>query len=154
MNNLRKELQSQMELIGFAFAWGDGEGESIDGRHPIFLHHADILFGHSAHSLFKYHQDLGSHITAIVQVSPGEDLSDFHIAGASKAASYFKSGSCHIFPSAMYHRSGRSTIGTVKIAFFFHLMKRPLVQDLDAAEPASSSVQEQDNVERAESESS
>ena len=33
-------------------------------------------------------------------------------------------------------------------------MKRPLVDDLEAAEPASSSVQEQDNVERAGSESS
>ena len=46
------------------------------------------------------------------------------------------------------------TIGTVKIAFFFDLMKRPLVDDLEAAEPASSSVQEQYNVERAGSESS
>ena len=123
-----------MRSLGFAFEWGDMQGETPDvGRHPLVLHHVDVLFGHSSHSLFSYHQDVDSHMTAILQLSPTGCLSDFHIAGADSAAEYTGAGSCHIFPSALWHRSGKSTIGTVKIAFFFFLMKQPAKVDLTAS---------------------
>tara|TARA_B110000027_G_scaffold133302_1_gene161435 strand:- start:234 stop:1535 length:1302 start_codon:yes stop_codon:yes gene_type:complete len=76
-----------------------------------------VLFHFNDHAFFTYHTDDKSWMSVLVNLSYGS--STFHIAGREEEAIYDGIGSGHIFPSKVYHRSGRATRRSVKVAFFF-----------------------------------
>ena len=80
-----------------------------------------LLFNWNSHSLFTYHQDEKSMITVIVNLAPAR--STFHIAGQEEAE-YKEPGDAVVLPSAVWHRSGVAQRRTVKVAYFFKLIKK------------------------------
>jgi hypothetical protein len=80
-----------------------------------------VLFNWNEHSLFTYHTDKNSEVTVIVNLSPAK--SSFHIAGMEEEAKYNEPGDAFVLPSAAWHRSGMAERRTVKVAYFFKLMK-------------------------------
>ena len=60
-------------------------------------------------------------VTVIVNLAPAR--STFHIAG-QKEAEYKEPGDAVVLPSAVWHRSGVAQRRTVKVAYFFKLMKK------------------------------
>ena len=80
-----------------------------------------VLFNWNEHSLFTYHTDQNSEVTVIVNLSPAK--SSFHIAGMEEEAKYNEPGDAFVLPSAAWHRSGMAERRTVKVAYFFKLMK-------------------------------
>jgi hypothetical protein len=80
-----------------------------------------VLFNWNPHSLFTYHKDLQSEITVIVNLAPAR--STFHIAGKEEAE-YMEPGDAVVLPSAAWHRSGVAQRRSVKVAYFYKLMKK------------------------------
>jgi uncharacterized protein YjlB len=87
-----------------------------------------VLFNWNPHSLFTYHTDEKSEVTVIVNLSPAK--SSFHIAGMEEEAAYNKPGDAVVLPSAVWHRSGTAERRTVKVAYFFTLMKKEVKKEV------------------------
>ena len=93
-----------------------------------------VLFNWNAHSLFSYHTDVKSTVTVIVNLSAAK--SSFFIAGKEEAI-YNEPGDAFVLPSAAWHRSGIAERRTVKVAFFFNLVKKEKVVALTEAPAVS-----------------
>jgi len=86
-----------------------------------------VLFNWNPHSMFTYHTDKNSDVTVIVNLSPAK--SSFHIAGMEEEAKYNEPGDAVVLPSAVWHRSGTAERRTVKVAYFFNLMKKEVKKE-------------------------
>ena len=99
-----------------------------------------VLFHFNDHAFFTYHTDDKSWMSVLVNLSYG--ASTFHIAGREEEAIYDGIGSCHIFPSMVYHRSGRAARRSVKVAFFFQKLPDHAIDTEDSSQsvPAAGSA--------------
>ena len=79
-----------------------------------------ILFHWNDHSFFTYHQDPRGDWVLLVNLSPA--TTDFHIAG-TQGATMETAGEAHLFPTKVFHRSGKAPRRCVKVAFFFNVAK-------------------------------
>lgn len=79
-----------------------------------------ILFHWNDHSFFTYHQDPRGDWVLLVNLSPA--TTDFHIAG-TQGATMQNTGEAHLFPTKVFHRSGKAPRRCVKVAFFFNVAK-------------------------------
>ena len=119
-----KATKFASECTSFAGSLNGKVGALMTKLFPDFVATSEgvhLLFNWNSHSLFTYHQDEKSMVTVIVNLAPAR--STFHIAG-KKEAEYKEPGDAVVLPSAVWHRSGEAQRRTVKVAYFFKLMKK------------------------------
>ena len=93
-----------------------------------------ILFGYGQEAHFAVHNDqedfvnstsgrVRPDLSAIIQLSRS-GTSEMYIVTAEKPHIYKKAGSGALFESLLYHRGGKQTYGTVKVAFFIRMVEK------------------------------
>ena len=84
---------------------------------------AHALFGYARESHFAFHKDTNSFkkftpdVAAICHLSSGK--ASMYVAGAQKELEYTGAGSVVFIDTEIFHRTGLTEHGTVRIAFFF-----------------------------------
>ena len=107
----------------------------------IALVEAHILFGCTRMTHFDFHQDSGSFnkkqpdLTVVCHVSRGKG--SMWVAGATDEHLYEGAGACSLFDARLWHRSGVSQRGTVKLSLFFKV--DDLINPVKREEPGTSS---------------
>jgi hypothetical protein len=93
---------------------------------------AHVLFGYAQESHFAFHKDSNTfknfvpNLAAVCHLTSG--VASMYVAGAAQDLEYKGCGECSFFDTELWHRSGRSEHGTIRVTFFFKIKTRVKVK--------------------------